>query len=529
LDRIVAIKLLPADLGDKQGFAARFEREAHAMAKLNHPNIITVFDYGRTSEGRLYYVMEYVDGRNLSEVIRGEGVDASQALAIAAQLCDALAYAHAEGVVHRDIKPANVLLDHRNRVKVADFGLARLIGPSPDSSTLTMTGTVMGTADYMAPEQRGGMNVDHRADIYSLGVILYEMFCHELPKGVFALPSKRTGCDSGVDEIISRALQQTPELRYESTQQMKADVECLRAPGGSGRQLPRRRRTRMLWRVGTLVAALIVIGFWLGRGTMPPHAAKVSTPTTAAKDAAAEAARVIDELAKLNPAFDAKGASWKIENDDLVEMSVDISAVTRLEPLRTLPTLKRLRLGRASQAGVLETLAALRGLPLEWLEVHNAQISDLSPLKGMPLNWFVCQGSDVSDLTPLQGCPLQALGINGTDVSNLDPLSGMHLRFLNCGRTDVSNPAPLKGMPLTDVNISRTRVSDLTPLKGMKLTRLICSQALIADLTPIAGMPLKELDCDFSAPRDEELLRSLTTLEKINGSSAAAFWKEFGR
>jgi Leucine-rich repeat (LRR) protein len=282
----------------------------------------------------------------------------------------------------------------------------------------------------------------------------------------------------------------------------------------------------MLWRIGTLVAALMVIGFWLGRGTTSRGPA-VSAPNAASKDAAAEAARVIGELVKLNPGFDGKGASWKVENDTLVEMSVDISAVTHLEPLQTVPTLKRLRLGRSSQAGVLESLAALRGLPLEWLEVHNAQISDLRPLQGMPLSWFVCQGSDVSDLSPLQGCPLQALGINGTDVSNLDPLRGMRIKFLNCGRTDVSNLAPLKGMPLTDLNVSRTRVSDLSPLQGMKLTRLICSQALIEDLSPIAGMPLKEIDCDFSARRDAEILRSIKTLEKINGSPAGAFWKAF--
>ena len=151
LDRLVALKLLPPVMRDDPDFAARFQREARAMARLNHPHIITVYDYGQTPEGRLYFVMEFVDGANLQDLIRGGSLDAAQALAIAAQICDALAYAHGEGIVHRDIKPANVMVDFRGRVKVADFGLARLIGSEQDPRGLTVTGTVMGTLNYMAP------------------------------------------------------------------------------------------------------------------------------------------------------------------------------------------------------------------------------------------------------------------------------------------------------------------------------------------------------------------------------------------
>ena len=230
LDRLVAIKLLPLEISVDQAFADRFRREARAMAKLNHPHIISVHDFGQTSEGHLFFAMEFVEGANLHDIIHGPGLAPEQALAIAAQICTALAYAHGKGVVHRDIKPANVMLDTDSQVKVADFGLARLTDNSAADFGHTMTGTVMGTPDYMAPEQMKGMNVDHRADIYSLGVMLYEMLCRETPRGAFDLPSARTGCDPRLDSIVLKAMQQAPERRYQSTHEMKADVETARTP-----------------------------------------------------------------------------------------------------------------------------------------------------------------------------------------------------------------------------------------------------------------------------------------------------------
>ena len=229
LDRVVALKLLPPALGGDPEFTARFQREARAMARLNHPNIVTVHDFGQTPEGRLYFVMEFVDGTDLAHLIRA-GFDPAQALGITAQICEALAYAHGEGVVHRDIKPANVMVDFRGRVKVADFGLARLIGGEVEASALTSTGTVMGTPDYMAPEQRSGMHVDHRADIYSLGIMLYEMFCRAIPRGMFDPPSTRTGCDVRIDRIVARAMQSEPDRRFQSTQEMRAAIEAARIP-----------------------------------------------------------------------------------------------------------------------------------------------------------------------------------------------------------------------------------------------------------------------------------------------------------
>jgi formylglycine-generating enzyme required for sulfatase activity/predicted Ser/Thr protein kinase len=230
LDRLVAIKLLPREISVDKDFADRFRREARAMARLHHPNIITVFDFGTTARGHLFFAMEYIEGANLADVIRQSGLNGEQALSIVEQICTALAYAHGKGIIHRDIKPANVMIDTESHVKVADFGLARLTDPSAEPMGHTMTGTIMGTPDYMAPEQGMGMDVDQRADIYSVGVMLYEMLCRQVPKGIFQPPSHRTGCDTRIDAIVIKAMQQAPDHRYQSTTEMKADVIAARTP-----------------------------------------------------------------------------------------------------------------------------------------------------------------------------------------------------------------------------------------------------------------------------------------------------------
>src|SRR5208283_4659304 len=166
LDRIVALKILPPGIGQDPAFADRFAREAKALARLNHPGIVTIYDFGRAN-GLFYFLMEFVDGVNLRQLLQAGRVSAREALAIVPQICDALQYAHDQGIVHRDIKPENILLDRRGRVKVADFGLAKIVGaepfgvpPSggpdrlkPELQTLTDAGKVMGTPQYMAPEQ----------------------------------------------------------------------------------------------------------------------------------------------------------------------------------------------------------------------------------------------------------------------------------------------------------------------------------------------------------------------------------------
>lgn len=225
LDRLVAVKLVRPDLCDDPSFAERFTREARAMARLSHPAIINVFDFGQR-ENFYFFIMEFVDGANLRQLVRSGELDSKAALAVVPQICEALQYAHDAGIVHRDIKPENILLDKSGRVKIADFGLAKLVKPQPDDFTLTGTKQVVGTPHYMAPEQfEHPTEVDHRADIYSVGVVIYEMLTGELPLGRFAAPSEKVQVDVRLDEIVLRALEKEPELRYQQVTEIKTGLE----------------------------------------------------------------------------------------------------------------------------------------------------------------------------------------------------------------------------------------------------------------------------------------------------------------
>jgi tRNA A-37 threonylcarbamoyl transferase component Bud32 len=227
LDRLVALKILPHDAADK-GFAERFTREARTLAKLNHPGIVAVHDFG--TAGDLYwFVMEFVDGVNLRQAKKAGTLTPATALAIVPQICEALQFAHDAGVVHRDIKPENVLLDAKGRVKIADFGLAKLLDRAGQSH-LTGTHQAMGTPHYMAPEQwEKPLEVDHRADIYSLGVVFYELLTGELPLGRFPLPSQKVQVDVRLDEVVLKTLEKEPQRRYQQVSEVKTEVERIGA------------------------------------------------------------------------------------------------------------------------------------------------------------------------------------------------------------------------------------------------------------------------------------------------------------
>lgn len=321
LDRLVALKILPLEIGREESFARRFAREAQAMAKLGHPNIVTIYSFGSRSiaagisdslragtsalsgegpwallagvgetssatgglaslnadvepssnttgsasliaGGDLYYfVMEYVDGLNLRQLLDAgpdgpeghRGVSPQEALAIVPQICDALQYAHDRGIVHRDIKPENILLNRAGQVKIADFGLARLIGLSTaiagtgsagapgvtisqsgdagfsEQGEATLAGDrIMGTPPYMAPEQFDRpREVDHRADIYSLGVVFYQMLTGELPKETIEQPSRRVQIDVRLDEVVLRALEREPSRRYQQVSEVRTQLQTI--------------------------------------------------------------------------------------------------------------------------------------------------------------------------------------------------------------------------------------------------------------------------------------------------------------
>jgi predicted Ser/Thr protein kinase len=269
LDRFVALKILPAEASRDPAFAERFTREARALARLNHPNVVTVYDFGQAG-GLYYFVMEYIDGVNLRHLLRAGRLTPEQALRVVPQICDALQYAHEEHIVHRDIKPENILIDQRGRVKIADFGIAKLLGRKASDYTLTGPWQVVGTPHYMAPEQmERPLAVDHRADIYSLGVVFYEMLTGELPMGRFPPPSQRVQVDVRLDEVVLRAMEREPDRRYQHASDIKTEVQAL-APaacanpqlgGASSQSLPAGSGMYLLLlAAGMAVGGLLMLG-----------------------------------------------------------------------------------------------------------------------------------------------------------------------------------------------------------------------------------------------------------------------------
>ncbi len=227
LDRLVALKILPPQMAQDPTFAERFAREARTLARLNHPNIVTIFDLGQS--GQLYYfLMELVDGVNLRQMLQSHQLTPRDTLNLMPQICEALEFAHDEGIVHRDIKPENILIDKKGRVKIADFGLSKLLGTATQGAQLTQPNQVLGTMHYMAPEQfESPLEVDHRADIYSLGVVFYEMLTGELPLGRFALPSQKAAVDKRLDELVLRTLEREPKHRCQRASELRMQVEAI--------------------------------------------------------------------------------------------------------------------------------------------------------------------------------------------------------------------------------------------------------------------------------------------------------------
>jgi serine/threonine protein kinase len=225
LNRFVALKLLAPERVEDAKFAQRFTHEAQALAALNHPSIVTIYDFGQAG-GFYFLLMEFVDGVNLRQAMKAGRFTPEQALAVVPPVCEALQYAHEHGIVHRDIKPENLLLDKEGRVKIADFGIATMLHADGSNVGLTESQPA-GTPQYMAPEQKEHRTTDHRADIYSLGVVLYELLTGELPADKFQPPSRKVQIDVRLDEIVLRALEMKPELRYQTAGEFRTQMETL--------------------------------------------------------------------------------------------------------------------------------------------------------------------------------------------------------------------------------------------------------------------------------------------------------------
>ena len=242
LDRQVAIKMLFPEFAVDPNFVERFRREAQAAANLNHPNIVNVFDWGKHAS-TYFIAMEYVDGRTLADILRSNGhLTSKQAAEIASEVAAALGFAHSAGLVHRDIKPANILIGTNGSVKVADFGIARALN-APTESNLTQAGAVMGTATYFSPEQAQGAQPDPRSDLYSLGVVMYEMiagrppFTGDNPVGIayrqvhdYPTPLNQLVADvpRPFEAIVAKLLAKDPAVRYSTADALREDLRRFR-------------------------------------------------------------------------------------------------------------------------------------------------------------------------------------------------------------------------------------------------------------------------------------------------------------
>ena len=385
LDRIVALKILRPRPGEDSGFTERFAREARALARLSHPHIVAVHDFGQAG-GYHYLIMEFVDGVNLRHLLNAGRVGAKEALAIVPQICEALQFAHDQGVVHRDIKPENILLGKDGVVKIADFGLAKIVGGAMPGANLTGAGEVMGTPHYMAPEQvERPREVDHRADIYSLGVVFYQMLTGELPLGRFGPPSRKVQIDVRLDEVVLRALEKEPELRYQQARTLKSEIETIvtgvspvpaRAISGGGVPPARRQRLRVSIRgplVGLregrravnwpvlVVRGLLALGFVLAYSALLAVAAGWQAGGLNRGFLSAAVGAVVIALAAMVRII--RGLTTPL--DQLPDLDHPVTA----PPDTTSPAAKRR--SRARRAFGLVAGAALLLIPLVWLVVRQ--------------------------------------------------------------------------------------------------------------------------------------------------------------
>jgi serine/threonine protein kinase len=638
LQRVVAVKVLAPQLAATSPARKRFLREARSSAQVRHENVVQV--HAVEEQPLPYLVMEFIPGETLQQRLDRTGpLETLETLQIGRQIAEGLAAAHSTGLIHRDIKPGNILIEAgpHQHVKITDFGLAR----AADDASLTQSGVVAGTPMFMAPEQAKGEYIDHRADLFSLGSVLYTMTSGRPP---FRAPNtlavlKRVAEEAPrpipeiipevppwLCDLIRKLHAKKPEDRFASAKdvadllarcqaelQQHGRVRSLASGTPTPSPTPSAVRQTPRKRLRAAVAAVLLLGLiGLGiteatgvtnvRGTVVrlfspegtlvvevddpavsvtidgedvvitgagakeirlkpgPYTVQVAKDgkvvrqelvtvtrngrrvvrvrreaapvpkasrwekSLAALPAEKRVLAVVARLKKLNPGFDGT-IEPTVADNRVIRFAVSGSGLQDLSPVRALPGLQAL-IAR-TPTPKLTTLAPLRGMQLTELVLHQTAVSDLSPLQGMKLNHLDCTcWKKVTDLSPLKGMPLKMLSIPYTRVRNLSPLKAMKLEWLNCDWTGVSDLSPLAGLPLRVLHVGHTRVSDLKPLTGLPLTYLDYTNTRVSDISPLKGMRLREVRCDFQPGRDAVILRSIRTLETINGKPATEFWKE---
>ncbi len=553
MHRIVAVKMLPTGMMKNPAVVARFEREVTAAAKLNHPNIVTAFD-ADNANGVHLLIMEYVEGADLSALVKKNGpLPVEQALNSILQTARGLEAAHAEGIVHRDIKPANLLLDQNGTVKILDMGLARIADDAPGQAELTNTGTVMGTVDYMAPEQAlNTKTADARADIYSLGCSLFYLLTGKAAYGGDTLMAKllahrdqpipvlrtiRPEVPEQVEAVFSRMVAKKIEDRYQTMTEVITDLETLsnrQAPlsntssnsavslGASTdegltnflkdislseanpvqRNKPAGRSVGVFGAFGKekqkyLLIGGGVLGAFLGGLLLLAVVAasfkkKEEMPVVAPKLAKSEGKSVKSSGNPTSEKWNTPAFQQWMKEVERMPADEQLQAVSK--------KLRELNPGFDGKFRSMYGESALveNGVVRE-IGFATDHVSDISPVLALRgLRSLGCTGmieGNLSDLRPLTGMQLVLLNVQGNKVEDLAPLTGMRLDTLLL----FGNPWPNYGKP----------IKSLSPLKGMPLTNLNLTSLEDGDLSPLQGMPLVSLNLAGIEIKDISVLKGM--------------------